>query len=141
MKFSGKMCFKIILKVTKKQGFSLSLEDTLFEKPQLAWEGKEGNLTSKHMGTHKWVNKFIRLIVSFDSNHYTLRTFLILGKILVCKILNQVQLYELLFYNMPFDETIDIIIKESFKKNQIFSGLNKQRFFRDAFVYKILNQL
>ena len=34
MKFSGKMCLKIILKVTKKQGFSLSLEDTLFEKPQ-----------------------------------------------------------------------------------------------------------
>ena len=34
MKFSGKMFLKIISKVTKKQGFSLSLEDTLFEKPQ-----------------------------------------------------------------------------------------------------------
>ena len=34
MKFSGKMCLKIILKVTKNQGFSLFLEDTLFEKPQ-----------------------------------------------------------------------------------------------------------
>ena len=34
MKFSGKMCLKIILKVTKNQGFSLCLEDTLFEKPQ-----------------------------------------------------------------------------------------------------------
>ena len=34
MKFSGKMCFKIILKVTKNQGFTLSLEDTFFEKPQ-----------------------------------------------------------------------------------------------------------
>ena len=34
MKFSEKMCLKIILKVTKKQGFSLSLEDTVFEKPQ-----------------------------------------------------------------------------------------------------------
>ena len=32
MKLSGKMCFKILLKVTKKQGFSLSLEDTIFEK-------------------------------------------------------------------------------------------------------------
>ena len=31
MKFSGKMGLKI-LKVTKKQGFSLCLEDTLFEK-------------------------------------------------------------------------------------------------------------
>ena len=34
MKFSGKMCFKIILKVAKNQGFILSLEDTFFEKPQ-----------------------------------------------------------------------------------------------------------
>ena len=37
MKFSGKMRFKIILKVTKKkkQGFTISLEDTFFEKPQV----------------------------------------------------------------------------------------------------------
>ena len=28
------MCFKIILKVTKKQDFTLSIEDTFFEKPQ-----------------------------------------------------------------------------------------------------------
>ena len=34
MKLSGKMCFEIVLKVTKKQGFTLSLEDTFFEKPQ-----------------------------------------------------------------------------------------------------------
>ena len=34
MEFSGKMCFKMILKVTKKQGFTISLEDTFFEKPQ-----------------------------------------------------------------------------------------------------------
>ena len=34
MKFSGKMCLMIILKVTKKQGFTLPLEDTFFEKPQ-----------------------------------------------------------------------------------------------------------
>ena len=34
MKFSGKMCLMIILKVTKKQGFTLSLEDTFFEKQQ-----------------------------------------------------------------------------------------------------------
>ena len=34
MKFSGKMCLMIILKVTKNQGFTLSLEDTFFEKPQ-----------------------------------------------------------------------------------------------------------
>ena len=34
MKFSGKMCLKIILNVTKSQGFTLSLEDKFFEKPQ-----------------------------------------------------------------------------------------------------------
>ena len=34
MKFLGKMYLKIILKVRKKQGFTLSLEDTFFEKPQ-----------------------------------------------------------------------------------------------------------
>ena len=34
MEFSGKMCFKMILKVTKTQGFTISLEDTFFEKPQ-----------------------------------------------------------------------------------------------------------
>ena len=34
MKFSGNMCLKIILKVTKNQGFTFSLEDTFFEKPQ-----------------------------------------------------------------------------------------------------------
>ena len=34
MKISGKMCLKIILQVTKNQGFTLSLQDTFFEKPQ-----------------------------------------------------------------------------------------------------------
>ena len=34
MKFSGKMCLKIVLKVTKSQGFTLSLEDTFLEKPK-----------------------------------------------------------------------------------------------------------
>ena len=34
MKFSGKICPKIILKVTKSQGFTLSVEDIFFEKPQ-----------------------------------------------------------------------------------------------------------
>ena len=35
MKFSGKMSLKIILRVTKNQGFTLSLEDAFFETP---WE-------------------------------------------------------------------------------------------------------
>ena len=34
MKFSGKMWLMMILKVTKNQGFTLSLEDTVLEKPQ-----------------------------------------------------------------------------------------------------------
>ena len=34
MTFLGKMWLTIILKVTKNQGFTLSLEDTFFEKPQ-----------------------------------------------------------------------------------------------------------
>ena len=34
MKFSGKMQLMIILKVRKNQGFTLSLEDTFFEKSQ-----------------------------------------------------------------------------------------------------------
>ena len=32
MKFSEKMCLIIILKVTKQQGFTLCLEDAIFEK-------------------------------------------------------------------------------------------------------------
>ena len=34
MYLSGKMCFKIILNVTKIQGSTLSMEDTFFKKPQ-----------------------------------------------------------------------------------------------------------
>ena len=46
MKFSGKMCLMIILKVTKNQGFTLSLEDTFFKKPQ-GWGGvAEGQIGS-----------------------------------------------------------------------------------------------
>ena len=34
MKFSGKMCFNIILKVTENKDFTLFLEETIFEKQQ-----------------------------------------------------------------------------------------------------------
>ena len=34
MNFSGKMCLKIILKVIKNQGFTLSVDDAFFKKPQ-----------------------------------------------------------------------------------------------------------
>ena len=33
MKFLGKVCLKIVLKVRKNQGLAVSLEDTFFEKP------------------------------------------------------------------------------------------------------------
>ena len=39
MKFSGKICLEITLKVTKEQGFTLSLEDAFFEKLQGRGEG------------------------------------------------------------------------------------------------------
>ena len=34
MKFSGKMCLLIILKVAQNQGFTLSIENAVLEKPQ-----------------------------------------------------------------------------------------------------------
>ena len=34
MKYSGNIYLKIILRVTKNQGFTLSLEEKFFEKPQ-----------------------------------------------------------------------------------------------------------
>ena len=40
MKFSGKMCLEIILKVTKNQCFTLSLAEIFFEKSQA--RGGEG---------------------------------------------------------------------------------------------------
>ena len=39
MKFSGKMCFEIILNVRKNPGFTLSLEDTFFKNHS---EGRGG---------------------------------------------------------------------------------------------------
>ena len=35
MKFSGKISLIITLKVTKKQGFTLPLENTILEKPAI----------------------------------------------------------------------------------------------------------
>ena len=37
MKFSGKMCLMIIFKITKNQGFTLCLADTIFKIPQGGW--------------------------------------------------------------------------------------------------------
>ena len=47
MKFSGKMCFKIILKVNKKkQGSTLSTEITFLKKPRRLGLPQESNLVS-----------------------------------------------------------------------------------------------
>ena len=55
MKFSGKMCLKIIIKVTKNQDFALSLEDRYFGKPQGVGGGGGGvKLTSP---SHFKINK------------------------------------------------------------------------------------
>ena len=44
MEFSGKVWLMIMLKVTKNQGFILSLEDKFFEKPQMG--GGDGGSVS-----------------------------------------------------------------------------------------------
>ena len=60
IKFSGNMCLKIILKVTKNQGFTLSLDNTFFEKPQ-GGGGQGGKLTPHphhHHHTHTHPSRF-----------------------------------------------------------------------------------
>ena len=48
MEFLGKMCLKINFNVTKKQCFTLSLEDTVFENSQGRGEG--GNCPPAFLG-------------------------------------------------------------------------------------------
>ena len=54
MKFSGKMSLMIVLKVTKKQSFTLSLEDTFLEKPQREsnWPVPPAFSGLSHVGNH-----------------------------------------------------------------------------------------
>ena len=55
MKLSGKMSLMIILKVTKNQGFTLCLEDTVLEKPQGGrsnWPPHTHTHTHAHAHTH-----------------------------------------------------------------------------------------
>ena len=56
MKFSGKMCFNIILKVTKNQGCTLSLEDTFFEKPQRGCQFNPPHLPPAVLGVNTKYN-------------------------------------------------------------------------------------
>ena len=47
MKFSERKWLMIILKVTKKQGFTLSLESAFLEKPQSNWPPKPPSILSE----------------------------------------------------------------------------------------------
>ena len=97
MKFSGKMCFMIISKVTKNQGFTLCLEDIIFENlqggvklinfssiwnfrksPNFCWPklfvGKWQNFSrvtkisaDKNLGNLFWLIRYIWLIQSVKS--------------------------------------------------------------------------
>ena len=69
MKFSGKMWLMIILKFTKNEGFTVSLEDTFCEKPQGGW-----NWSSSHFVVKKtlflgncFVEKFSTLPVCLEN--------------------------------------------------------------------------
>ena len=70
MRFSGKMCFKIILKVTKNQDFTLSLGDTFFEKPL-------GILGLKYLSNFwqilemRLINCEINFILTWSANCFT----------------------------------------------------------------------
>ena len=63
MKFSGKMYFKLILKVTKKQGFTLSLEDTFFEKSQWGQINPLPAILGLEIWLHPWEYTFRRCSV------------------------------------------------------------------------------
>ena len=67
MKFSRKIYLKIILKVTKNQGFSLYLEDTLFEKPRGGGGGGGGGQIAPNSGFRvKALSHFI-VVVSYGT--------------------------------------------------------------------------
>ena len=59
----GKMCLKIMLKVTKNQGFALSLEDTFFQKPQ----GGGGQIDPPLPPSRFWVKVLLLIRDSYMS--------------------------------------------------------------------------
>ena len=69
MKFSGKMCFKITLKVTRNQGFTISLEDIFFEKPQRGGEGSIWPSPSRFRVNLKVSHSKIKLFWKFTKEH------------------------------------------------------------------------
>ena len=67
IKFSEKICFKIILKVTKNQGSTLCKEDAYFQKPQGRWGGEGVNLTPPSQIRFKW-NDSRKQTLKYTSN-------------------------------------------------------------------------
>ena len=74
MNFSGKMCLKVILKVTKNQGVTLSLEDAFFESRFRVndWLKKFQiyRVGTKFIGCRKWYWENI-----YDSRNMKFKTF------------------------------------------------------------------
>ena len=62
MKFSGKMCLMINLKVTKNQGFTLCLEDTIFKKTP----GGGDQIDSPRGFRVKWLRPSLNLVISLN---------------------------------------------------------------------------
>ena len=71
MKFSGKMCLKIILKVTKNQGFSLFLEDTLLKNHREGGGGAAilGLMSEKYKKISKYLSYVELLLISLALFH------------------------------------------------------------------------
>ena len=73
MKFSGKMYLMIILKVTKKQGFTLSLEDTFFKKTQEGWGWGAGGVKLTPLSHFRvkisWPTQESKHIIYLDTNN------------------------------------------------------------------------
>ena len=67
MKFSGKMCFKIILKVTKNQDFTLFLEDSFFKKPQVGRGGGGGGGGGVQIYSKQYCENCVRDILDLFS--------------------------------------------------------------------------
>ena len=92
MKFSGKMCFEIMLNVTKNQVFTLSLEDIFFEKPQGGqFDLLPGRLRLNHINysliiqklymtllIHKQKEEFLQLLITRDKFLFT-ALFVLIG--------------------------------------------------------------
>ena len=84
MKFSGKMCLKIILKVTKNQGFILYLEDTFLENPHGGGGGgggpgggEEGKMKLSSLSRFSVNEKNFNIFCNFANKYHLLYIYII----------------------------------------------------------------